>query len=167
MKYQVLLFALTEILHGCASHSNAEVDKRISLDQIGRNLDGLKCESTEVVLTITKNIHDQNQNDRVVRLVCEGYQKEILITGDERNIRLPLKISVNSSAVFIAGGQIRIGMNETSLMAAIQKISGITPSIASNRFVIELNEERPESDLVTFLMDNGKIVKITWTWGID
>ena len=158
----VFLFAFC----GCGSFAQTSSEKPISFDLIGRQINGLPCDAKETNLGRFANQHNPNQIDSLIKQVCNGYQKVLLLPGDGRKLRLPTSITVNSSKVSI-GNRIRVGMTEDRLVDEVEKIIGIKPLVVSGKILLPLNDERPETDLLSLEVIDGRLAKVTWDWSVD
>jgi hypothetical protein len=135
-----------------------------SMDRAGRELAQRRCTQGKIIKRDSRvNPHEPAFTDEILRFQCPGFTAEIYrahATNPPRDLPLEVQLSVQHPEVPASLG---VG----TPVATLRRILGKPFHETGSAITYSLSDERPDQDAVSFVVVNGVVSAVIWSWAVD
>lgn len=159
---QCSLLALV-LAAGCASRPVPGMRVE-SLEDVGWKIAERPCDSPDRVDRRRQpNAHDPKVTDELVETRCPGWVATVYVANAVQPPRLlPVGVQLTSRHAGLPE-DLQVGTTASKVVALLGAPTGRDPAALAYR----MGPDRPDSDVLRFIVRQGKVTAIEWAWYID
>jgi hypothetical protein len=135
-----------------------------SMDRAGRELAQRRCSQGKIIKRdLVVNPYEPAVTDEILRFQCPGFMAEIYrahATNPPRDLPLEVELSAQHPKVPAS-----LGVGTT--VVTLRRILGEPFHENGSAITYSLSDERPDQDAVSFVVVNGVVSAVIWSWAVD
>lgn len=157
-----VLLALA-LVAGCASRP-APLMRIETLEDVGWRIAERPCETPERVdRKAQPNVHDPKVTDEVIETHCPGWVATVYVANTTRPPKLlPVGVQLTSRHPLLPEG-LQVGTPASKVLALLGAPTARDPAALAYRMGVD----RPDGDVLRFIVSRDKVSAIEWAWYID
>lgn len=148
---------------GCASRPTPPMPIE-PLEEVGRKIAERPCENPDRINTRPQpNLHDPKVTDEVIETYCPGWVVTVYVAnGTQPPKLLPASVQLTVKHPRLPQ-DLQVGSSAAQVTARLGPPTVRDPAALAYR----LGWDRPDGDTLRFILRQGQVAAIEWTWYVD